>query len=58
MADYWWRHLIPAKLLLESDPAAVSTVEQAYAPRWACIMHFGDRVCITLLQAPRAVLPW
>lgn len=33
MADFWWRHLVPAKLLLEADPSATDTIERMYTPR-------------------------
>jgi hypothetical protein len=34
MADFWWRHLVPAKLLLDADPSALDTVNRMYSPRW------------------------
>lgn len=34
MADFWWRHLVPAKLQLDADPTATDQVEQQFRPRY------------------------
>jgi hypothetical protein len=51
MCDFWWRHVVPAKLALEADPSSVAAVEASYTPGWVVCVLVCVRMCVWCIRA-------